>query len=331
MPQPRIYDSHVPPKVLVIGAMNMDVQAITSPLAVAGDSTPGSVTSSAGGVGRNIAEGLSRLGIHTTLVTVAGEDDAGRQLLSHCEAAGIKSTVAVSISGCNTPSYVSIIAEDGCLLHAVNDMQMIERLKIEDIPQLDQLIAGSDLCVIDSNLPDRIIQQIALKAARLTIVADAVSVAKCSRLKAILPSIDLLKVNLHEAQALVGSVVTMADGAAMENNETDTSATSADIDQLLEQLLTLGPASILLTLGRYGALLATMVNGSVVTRRSPAPDVKIVSVNGAGDALMAGVLAAWLYGRDTDEQLRWGTMCAGFSLTTHKACSEQLSIQSMPI
>lgn len=335
MPLSRKYDSHVPPKALVIGAMNMDVQAVAGQVPIARDSTPGSVTSCAGGVGRNIAEGLARLGIHTTLVTVVADDDAGRQLLSHCEAAGIKSTVVVSIDGYNTPSYVSILADDGGLLYAVNDMQMMERLKIEEIPQLAQLIGDSDMCVIDSNLPDRFIQQLAPKVRKIPFVADTVSVAKCHRIKAVLPSLSLLKVNLHEAQALVSSVAvtTAATSGSAESakNNNDTPVTRAHVDQLLEKLLKLGPDAILLTLGRDGTLLATLVNGIVVTCSSAAPDVKVVSVNGAGDALMAGVLAAWLYGKDTDEQLRWGTMCAGLSLVTHKACAEQLSIQCMPI
>lgn len=299
------------PNALVVGAMNLDVLAIASQTALPEESTPGHVTTSAGGVGRNIAEGLSRLGISTTLLSAVGDDDAGRQLLMHCQAAGINTDHVISPGGVNTSSYVSLHDRDGALLYAISDMSLMDQFRSDQLPGLRQQLSNADICVIDTNLPQVLISDIAVNAAGTTLVADAVSVAKCQRLVSVLPELTVLKANRNEAEALTGCVA------------------DTPLQTVIERTLALGPENVLMTLGEEGALLATRKDGSLTITRSASPITEIKSVNGAGDALMAGFLAAALYGYDTDEQLRWGKVAAGFSLATQNACSELLSVDSM--
>ena len=55
------------PNVLVVGTMAADAKGQPDDSLVPGRSTPGAVHFSIGGVGRNIAETLARLGVRTTL------------------------------------------------------------------------------------------------------------------------------------------------------------------------------------------------------------------------------------------------------------------------
>lgn len=299
------------PSALVVGAMNLDVLAIASQAALPEESTPGDVSSSAGGVGRNIAEGLSRLGINTTLLSAVGNDDAGRQLLLHCQSTGIKTDTVVTLEDANTSSYVSLHNRDGALLYAISDMGLMDRFRHDHLADLNQQLSSADLCVIESNLPEAVIMAVVDAAEKTPLVADAVSVAKCQRLTKVLPALTLLKANRHEAEALTGSAAT------------------TPLDTVIARTLALGPEVLLMTLGEEGALLATNRGGDLKITKSPPPDMQVKSVNGAGDALMSGFLAAALYGCDTDEQLRWGKVAASLSLATQKACSELLSIHSM--
>jgi len=80
-------------RVVVIGGCVQDVLA-TGKAGVRiemGTSNPGKVTTSSGGVARNIAEVIGRLGgcVHVQLVTVVGNDNAGRDLLEHARLAGV--------------------------------------------------------------------------------------------------------------------------------------------------------------------------------------------------------------------------------------------------
>ena len=60
--------------VTVIGGSNMDIQGFPNNPLVMKDSNPGKVDISMGGVGRNIAENLSRLDVNTKLISAMGND-----------------------------------------------------------------------------------------------------------------------------------------------------------------------------------------------------------------------------------------------------------------
>ena len=60
--------------VYVIGGVNMDISGTPAAPLRAGDSNPGRITLSPGGVGRNIAENLRLLGRKVSLITIMGED-----------------------------------------------------------------------------------------------------------------------------------------------------------------------------------------------------------------------------------------------------------------
>ena len=71
--QGRGYVLREGPYVVVIGGANMDICGTSHDNLLLGDSNPGKVRTSAGGVGRNIAENLARLGSDTRLMTAVGK------------------------------------------------------------------------------------------------------------------------------------------------------------------------------------------------------------------------------------------------------------------
>ena len=61
----------------MVGGANVDVIARSHGPFVPGTSNPGSTHSSAGGVGRNIAANLGRLGVPTVLIAAFGDETSG--------------------------------------------------------------------------------------------------------------------------------------------------------------------------------------------------------------------------------------------------------------
>ncbi|MGH2882951.1 MAG: PfkB family carbohydrate kinase, partial [Solirubrobacteraceae bacterium] len=78
----RGYILNEQPGVVVIGGANLDVKARSAARMTAGTSNPGHGSIVAGGVARNIAENLARLGTRTFLVAAIGRDAAGENLLA---------------------------------------------------------------------------------------------------------------------------------------------------------------------------------------------------------------------------------------------------------
>src|SRR5574344_898707 len=75
--------------VSIIGGANIDISASSySPLKDF-DSNPGEVISSFGGVGRNIADNLSRLSQNIEFITVLGDDVNAKEIKKNCKALGI--------------------------------------------------------------------------------------------------------------------------------------------------------------------------------------------------------------------------------------------------
>ena len=96
------------PYVVVIGGANVDVKARSTGPAVRRTSNPGTAVLGAGGVGRNIAENLARLGTSTHLVTAVGNDPLGDQLVASTREAGV-GVEHVARLDMPTGSYLSLI------------------------------------------------------------------------------------------------------------------------------------------------------------------------------------------------------------------------------
>ncbi len=61
------------PYALVIGGANIDFVGIPDNKLIWHDKNPGKIKMSLGGVGRNIAENLAKLGVHTKLLALVGD------------------------------------------------------------------------------------------------------------------------------------------------------------------------------------------------------------------------------------------------------------------
>ena len=81
--------------VCVVGGANLDIEGRVPGSPLLGDSNLGAVVRSPGGVGRNIAENLTRLKIPTRLITALGRDDNGTWLHDLTAKSGVALTDSV--------------------------------------------------------------------------------------------------------------------------------------------------------------------------------------------------------------------------------------------
>ncbi len=107
--------------VVVVGGTNVDVVARPAAAAVPATSNPGRVTVTAGGVGRNVAENLARLGTRTVLLSAVGDDEHAALALAATAEAGVDLT-HVRRTDDATGRYVALLDAGGELVGAVSDM-----------------------------------------------------------------------------------------------------------------------------------------------------------------------------------------------------------------
>ncbi len=290
--------------IAVIGGANMDIGGFPSGLCAMGDSNPGRIRMSAGGVGRNIACALARLGVETQLVTALGGDAFAEALRRDCEACGVGLEHALTFPDAASSAYLFISDPSGDMRLAVNDMAICERLTPEALADKLAALNGMDAVVLDANLPEATLQYL---AERLTVplIADAVSAAKVRRLKPILPRLWALKPNALEAAALTELPV----------GDDDAVASAA------RRLHALGLPRAFITLGERGA--CCMERGE--THFLPAPPVRMVNATGAGDAFTAAIAWAFLRGFDARQTCAAGLAAAAIAVESEATVSPDLT------
>ena len=122
-------DSHL--RCAVVGAANIDIGGFPQGRIALQDSNPGRVILSAGGVGRNIACNLARLGIETHLVAPLGTDAFADVVRMDCARAGVDTGMCFTFAGAASSAYLFIADINGDMQLAVNDMDICLRMTPE--------------------------------------------------------------------------------------------------------------------------------------------------------------------------------------------------------
>ena len=287
------------PAVVVIGGANMDVKARSAARMVPGTSNPGSGSMVPGGVGRNVAENLARLGTRTFLVAAAGRDPAGESLLAQTAAAGVRLEY-VHRTDLPTGLYVALLDRDGELVSAVADMGATDRLAPQEINRARDVIATAGLVVVDGNLSAATLTHALDLAAGTRTVLDPVSVPKAAQLAACISAdrpLYAVTPNRDELAALTGLPV----------------RTDRQLQTAAAALHDRGAQHVWIRLGRRGSLLSTASAG---TTAIPAAATAVEDVTGAGDAMLAAFCHAVLEGRDVVTAARYGHAAAALTIAS---------------
>jgi pseudouridine kinase len=298
------------PRVVVAGGANMDVLGRAGAPLLPCDSTPGEVHLAPGGVARNVAHNLAQLGQDVHLISAVGDDDTGRRLVQETAAAGVNVDAVAVIPGQRTASYVALSGPDGTLACAVNDMRVTDCLTPQHLAGYLALLQTASALVLDGNLTEAALLCLVQSAPAARVFADGVSAAKCTRLRPCLGHIHTLKLNRPEALALTGQAVTSREDAAF----------AAGI------LQDAGVQNVVISLGEAGVFWqgADRVGGHRAARATA-----VRSTNGAGDALLAGLVDGHLRGMPLAEAVAWGLACAEMTLASPGANAPALSVRAL--
>ena len=157
------YLQHLSPgeehRVLVIGGAGVDIVGRLEGGLRRGTSNPGQICSSFGGVARNVAENLARLGQPVTLITAIGGDEVGDSLIQGLVEAGVNTEAILRVLGGDTGKYLAVIDQDGELQFALADMSAMNELSSEHLRAHISAFKDAALLFLDANLPPRSLRQ----------------------------------------------------------------------------------------------------------------------------------------------------------------------------
>jgi ribokinase len=244
----------------------------------------------AGGGTVNTACALARLGHHSSLFGVFGEDEE-TWLRSRLRSFGVHAEHAYSSELPNALTISMSTTSDRSFLSYAGANQVLENYVAlpETIAALSMAQHVHFAMPLKAELAKALLP--ALRSAGCTLSIDPgwrKDWFQSSGSLDVLRMVDLFLPNESEAQLLTGY---------------------KDLEQVLRACAALGLEHTVVKLGPRGA--ATLQRDCLYT--VVAPDVQVIDTTGAGDAFDAGFIDAWLSGADIEEQLQRACICGSLS------------------
>ena len=299
--------------IVTIGGANVDRKFHIEESVQLATSNPVNVTTSIGGIARNIAENLGRLGNEVKLMTVLGQDADAEKIKKHSEQF-ISFEMTETMPDQSTGSYSAVLDHQGELVIAMADMAIYDVLSPELISKHESRLLDARCLVADLNCPKETIEY-ALELARMRNIPFAivpVSSPKMSHMPENLTGVKYFICNQDEAETYLSRSL----------------QTEQQFEQAVLDLLSLGIEYVVLTRGSEGIIAGSKAG---IERLQTVPVDAIADVTGAGDAFVSAFLHAALQDELYIDALRFGLYNASKTLQCKTTVREDLSYNELTI
>jgi pseudouridine kinase len=193
---------------------------------------------------------------------------------------------------------------------AINDMDILECISPERLAAHAPWTQQAAALVVDCNVSAKALEWLLANRGTTPVFVDAVSAFKCPRVRPWLAHVHLLKVNRLEAQALCQFGI----------------HDDADIERAAQTLHTLGVEQVVLSLGARGVYWSTRHGDHGWDSALP---TTVVNATGAGDALMAGLVHAFVNQKALRAAIPFALGCAALTLACEHANDPVLSVTAV--
>lgn len=291
-------------QVTIVGSSNVDITALMARLPGPGETVlADSYQLSPGGKGANQALAAQLAGAATEFIGAVGKDSHSEVALGQLDEAGVKLD---RVARSSQPTGVAIIQVDS---GAENSIAVVSGANSTVTDQAVKAAGAIDgILVLQGEIPASGIKA-AMDAATDRIVLNLAPVIELDRdylLKA-----NPLVVNEHEAEAVLQQL-----------NPHPARRIEGNYERLAAMLVDEGIASVVITLGANGCLVADKFpaeNGGAQVRPLPAVKVKAVDTTGAGDAFTGALAARLANGEDLVQAAEFAGKFAALTVQAHGA------------
>ncbi|WP_203553947.1 PfkB family carbohydrate kinase [Bacillus sp. B15-48] len=294
--------------ITCIGGANIDRKFYAQSKITAETSNPVRSSRSVGGVARNIAENLGRLGEEVTFISAAGTDSEWDEIYELSSPFMNLEHVA-KLEHASTGSYTAVLDQNGDLNIALADMEVFDQITPELLIKNSTILRKAKCIVVDLNCPSETIDFLCYFTSKnnIPLVIIPVSSPKMSRLPKSLNAVTWLIVNKDETETFLNISI---------NDE-------KDWELSIKKWMELGVKNIIVTNGAKGVMVGRE-DGEI--RYYPAIDTpNVVDVTGAGDSFCSAVIFSWLQKKDTDFIIKSGLVNSHKTIMSNYTVRQELS------
>ena len=285
---------------LLIGGSNVDYIATSRDKLQKRVSNIGEVSISFGGVMRNIAENLARLGNKIDFITAIGEDANGKEMRNELIKLGIN--VITPKTDYPSGSYVAINDANHDMVDAICDNRIIRDLTTEFLKSQHDLIASHEYVIMDANISEEPIDYLFNTYPSKKFIVEAISPSKVLKFKNYLDKLFLIKCNIHEARMLMGIDLMEKD--------------------LVSGLLARGVKNVVVSHGAHDVYFGENYRRVDLVKVNEVKEFE--NTTGCGDALTSGVIDYFLRGKKLKEAVAFGNELSRLTLMSKSATSKEI-------
>jgi pseudouridine kinase len=293
--------------VCIVGAAIIDLMGFTEHEIKISDSVPGSWKEAPGGVGRNIAENLARLGVSTNLITAFGDDPFSKILIADALKSGIELSRCLYIEGGKAATFIAILDKANDLHTGIAALDIIQELNVAALKSRLDLLMEADIVIADTNIPEESLRWLSEHPDLPEVYLDLVSMKLAEKVKSFYGNFHSVKANKYEAELLTG--------ISLENAEDFKFAAHKMIDTGLER--------IFITAGKRGVFYADRETDGWARPVL----VEVQNTTGAGDAFMSGITFASIHGKPIHSCATTGLAAAAIALKSTRAVNPDINEQ----
>jgi pseudouridine kinase len=285
----------------VIGTVFIDCKGFARDAYIPTGRNLGSIQFVHGGVGRNVAENLARMGVPTQFVSSVDATGLGQEVVDRLNRTNADTKYVATAEREGMGMWLAVLDQTGELAGSISQMPNLD--------VMERLIEEHGEAIVRSS--SHVLLELDLNA---TISRRVLELAKLHRkpvfgipgnLDVVLNHPELMSAltcficNHVEAERLIGVAVHELDESAQR-------------DALFGYLRKSGLSSIVVTLGAQGSVYADSATGAFGTQ-SVFP-VNVRDTSGAGDAFFSGTAMGLMRGLSLKEAVVCGTKVAGWTI-----------------
>ncbi len=283
------------PYICILGGANIDIVGFSKHKLIFKDANLGSLKISMGGVGRNIAENLVRLGLETKLICVLGDDLYAKKVIEHSQQTGIDIQDSLFVKDKHSSVHLAIMDAENDLALGLSAMDIYDEMNVAFIRKKKVKIQHASVVVLDTNISEDVLAWVVQNISEQHYFLDTVSVTKALKAKPLLPYLHTIKCNVLEAEALTKYKIT----------------SQKKIHEAAYFFHQLGIQQVFITQGEKGVFFSDgKISGQIKPQK-----VTVINTNGAGDAFVAGVVYAHIHKMNIKKAVHIGMACATMAVS----------------
>ena len=295
--------------VVGIGAANLDIYGKSLIYLKPKYDHPSKITTSVGGVTRNVLCNLSLLKINTKLLATIGEDMFGKIILEDCIKNNIDINNVLKIKNESTGVFMQIFDNKNDMHMALCDMTINKNITVEYLTKNKNLLKNAKIICFDPSLPVDSIKYL-IENYGSKIYLDPLSDEYALKIKPYIDKIFAIKPNKTELEIL----------SDMKINTED------DLNKACEKLIKNGTKKLYVTLGDKGALFFSEKNK---IRKKFKPVEKMVNASGAGDSFFATIIFGNIKNLKEEESLELAMAAGILTVQSSETISPLLCLENL--